>query len=182
MNSMFHSFFILHRLMRFSIRAFGGSSIMRRRRFITPLLALIILGWLGGDALAKKPDPTNYIGHYTIYVRGFWTGTGDAIVTGSLVAITATVSDDAGHTGKLIALGLPIVDNHFSGTGVVFGIPMNIDGRLDTQDPPPGSKGKGKGKGKGGGHDDDSVVTDARIGATFIAGPHAGRIAGSRQP
>jgi hypothetical protein len=132
--------------------------------------------------LAQKPAPSTYSGSFIVYVRGFWSGSGVATVTAGTVQIQATVTDDSGQTGPLIADNLPLVDNHFRGTGTVFGIPMTVEGRVEAADPVGPGKGKGKGKAKGRKPNDDAVLTNARIGATFLAGAHGGRIAGSRGP
>lgn len=127
---------------------------------------------------AKKPNPTTYVGHFTVLVRGHWTGQGDATVAAGALQIVATVTDDQGNVGTLSALDLKIVDGHFTGAGTVFGLDMKVDGRVEAEDPAPA--GKVTGKGKGNGSNDQQVVLNARIGATFTAGTHGGRIAGSR--
>jgi hypothetical protein len=126
-------------------------------------------------AIADSDDPAPPSQHFAVIVHGYWDGQGDATVSGGTVQITAAVHDDLGNTGTLSVSNLKITDGHyFSGTGTVCGLPMKINGRVDFADPPPKAPGTGKGKSK----DDESVVTDARIGATFNAGSHAGRIAG----
>lgn len=147
---------------------------MSRRSFVILLLLVGTLCVWPGVSSAKKPNPNTFTGQFTVFVHGYWNGQGTATVSGTSVQIQATVTDDAGNSGTLTASNLNIVDNHFQGTGTVFGQPMNVDGRVEAQDPPAG-KAKGKGKSS-----DEQVLLDARIGATFIAGPHAGRIAGSR--
>lgn len=154
---------------------------MTRRAFIITCCTAAVAACVGRDAYAQKAAPKTYSGAFTVYVRGFWSGSGVATVTGGTVQIRATVSDDGGQTGPLIVDNLPLVDNHFSGTGTVCGLPMTVEGRVEAADPISTGKGKGKGKAKGR-DDDDAVLTNARIGATFIAGAHAGRVAGGRGP
>lgn len=129
---------------------------------------------------AKKPNPTTYTGQFTVFVHGYWNGQGTATVTLTTVQIQATVADDAGNSGALTVNNLSIVDNHFEGDGTVFGQPMHVAGRVEAPDPSPSGKTKGKGKGGKSGSSGAQVLIDARIGATFNAGPHGGRIAGSR--
>jgi hypothetical protein len=149
------------------------------RRAITLVVLLAALCLRQDSIAAKKPNPTTYTGQFTVFVHGYWNGQGTATVTGTTVQIQATVADDAGNTGALTVNNLNIIDNHFEGNGTVFGQPMHVAGRLEAQDPPPAGTPKGKGKGKGSSAD-AQVLLDARIGATFNAGPHGGRIAGSR--
>ena len=151
---------------------------MSRRAFIL-LLLLGALFLRPETSSGKKPNPTTYIGQFNVFVHGYWNGQGIAAVTANTIQIDATVADDAGNTGVLTVNALNIVDNHFEGAGTVFGQPMHIAGRVEAQDLPVGIKGKGKGKGKGS-NSDPQVLLKARVGATFNAGPHGGRIAGSR--
>lgn len=129
-------------------------------------------------SFAKKPNPTNYYGTFTVNIRGYWNGQGTAYVGTNTLQIEATVTDDNGNVGTLTTPALPVANDHFSGTGTVCGISMTISGRVEAQDPP-SSKGGGKGKGKTT-TNEDQVLTDARLGATFVANGHGGRIAGGR--
>jgi hypothetical protein len=176
-----HAAFMFIRPMCSNIRWCGRATSMTKTAIIVGLCMAILLGLPARDAFAKKPLPASYTGNFTVIVSGFWAGQGSATVTAGSVQISATVTDDAGNSGTLIANGLALVDNHFSGTGTILGQNMTVEGRVEGADPnPPAGKGKGKGKGKN--SDDDSIVTNARIGATFAAGPHGGRVAGSRGP
>lgn len=145
------------------------------------MLLLAVVGTCAEVSSAKKPNPNTYVGGFTVYVRGYWTGQGKATVTQTTVQIQATVTDESGNVGTLNTAALNIVDGHFTGTGTVFGLPLVINGRVEAKDPPTGPSGKGNGKHKGrGGSGEDQVLTNARLGATFIAGAHAGRVAGGR--
>ena len=160
------------------IDRFGRTTVMKKAAFIFSLA--ILLGFPAADAFAKKSAAMAAPGGFAVLVRGFWSGTGSATVNAGSVQINATVTDDAGNTGTMIALDLPVVDGHFSGTGTVFGKVMTVQGRIEQPDPaPPSGKGKAKGKDS---DDTESIVTGVRLGATFIAGGHAGRIAGSSAP
>jgi hypothetical protein len=144
---------------------------------LMPLLAVVLA--CAQVSSAKKPNPNTYTGSFTLNVRGSWTGQGTATVTQTTVQIQATVTDDAGNVGTLTTDVLNVVDGHFSGAGTVFGISLTINGRVEAKDPPSGKTGKGKVKGKSGASD-EQVLTNARLGATFTAGLHGGRIAGGR--
>jgi hypothetical protein len=153
---------------------------MTKAAIIISWCMAVLLGLPARDVFAKQPLPASFTGTFTVIVSGFWAGKGNATVTAGSVQINATVTDDAGNSGTLVANGL-LVDNHFTGTGAVMGQNMTVEGRVEGADPnPPAGKGKGKGKGKN--SDDDSILSNARIGATFFAGPHGGRVAGSRAP
>jgi hypothetical protein len=176
MMKSFHSIFMFCRKVRTTVARLHCERAMTRRVFLHFVLwALAAFLFTTHQAAGKKSGITGVAGPYNIIVRGHWSGQGTATVTPGMVAITATVSDDSGQTGLLIATGLPLTNQQFSGPGVVLGVPMTIEGRVDAQDPPAG-KGKGKGKGKG---NAGPVLIDSRIGATFNAGGHRGRIAGS---
>jgi hypothetical protein len=175
-----HAMFMFIRPMRRSICWRRRAKSMTKAAIIMSWCVAVLLGLPARDAFAKKPLPASFTGNFTVIVSGFWAGKGIATVTAGSVQINATVTDDAGNSGTLIATGL-LVDTHFSGTGTVLGQNMTVEGRVEGADPNP-SAGKGKGKGRGKNSDDDSVLTNARIGATFFAGPHGGRVAGSRGP
>ena len=146
------------------------------------MLLLAVVGTCAQVSSAKKkPNPNTYVGSFTVYVRGYWSGQGTATVTQGTVQIQATVVDEAGNVGTLTTAALTIVDGHFTGAGTVFDVPLLINGRVEAKDPPTGGPAKGKEKGKGkGGSGEDQILTNARLGATFTAGIHAGRIAGGR--
>ena len=158
-------------------RVRGESTMMR-----LPVAILFLIGAIGfypDVSSAKQPDPKDYVGHFTVLVRGYWTGQGSATVAAGSVQIVASVTDDQGNVGTLSTSNLKIVDGHFSGSGTVFGVKMKLEGRVDASDLPPSVKSGGDDapdvKGPG-----DQVLLNARIGATFTAGTHGGRIAGSR--
>lgn len=148
------------------------------RHILRLMLLLGVLLTCPSASFAKKPNPTTYVGTFTVNIRGYWNGQGTAYVGTNTLQIEATVTDDNGNVGTLSTPALTVTDNHFSGTGTVCGVSMTINGRVEAQDPPP-TKGGGKGKGKGN-PSQDQVLTDARLGATFVANGHGGRIAGGR--
>jgi hypothetical protein len=135
--------------------------IMVNRRFIT-LLCLLGVTALCPAVLADST--TDGQGHYAIYVRGYWTGLGDATVTASTVTVTATVQIATGQSGQLILSNLPLTNNHFIGTGTVLGIAVSVDGRVQPPDP----------------SNRQAVTTNAVLAATVLGGGHAGRVAGGR--
>lgn len=157
------------------------------RHALRLMMLLAVVGTCAQVSSAKrKPNPNNYVGSFTVYVRGYWRGQGTATVTQSTVQIQATVTDDSGNVGTLTTAALNIVDGRFTGAGTVFDIPLIINGRVEAKDPPTAASGNGKGKNKGrDGSADEQILTNARLGATFTTisptGPsHGGRVAGGR--
>jgi len=156
---------------------------MRNRLLILACSLAVVLS--GNSFTLAAGGPPAVAGKFSVIVQGHWAGNGKAVVAGSLVNIIATVRDDDGNVGTLVVANAVVKAGHFAGAGTLFGLPVRIEGRVDAADPPRG-KGKGKGKGQGNGEDDGKsggpVLTDARITATFSAGGHVGRIAGSKAP
>jgi hypothetical protein len=143
---------------------------MKNRRFIT---LLCTLGVTALCPVVLGQSATDGQGHYAIYVRGYWSGLGDATVTANTVTITAKVQLSTGQTGSLVISSLPLsASNHFSGTGTVMGVTVNVDGRVQPPDPTAGPAGP----------NNQSVTTNAVLGATLLGGGHAGRVAGGRDP
>jgi hypothetical protein len=157
-----------------------GSNINPTRRLVllAGLAGSMMLGY--GSAMAQGPAPSAS-GVYKVVVRGYYSGDGWATVTaGGSVSIVATVKDDNGAGGQLIANQIGLVGDHFKGPGTVMGGTMTVSGRVEAADPaPPGGA-------KGGDPADPNagrVVTDGRIAATFtVNGPikRVGRIAGAK--
>ena len=107
-------------------------------------------------------------GHYMVYVRGAWSGQGDATVSGGTVTITATVRSGSGQTGSLVISSLPIDgSNHFNGTGTIIGVAIKVDGRVQPPDPTVAAG-------------TNSVTTNAVLSATLLGGGSAARVAGGR--
>jgi hypothetical protein len=148
------------------------------RHILRLILLIALMSACAQVSSAKKPNPNTFVGTFTVNIRGYWNGQGAATVTATTVQIQATLTDEGGNVGTLSTAALTVTDGHFTGTGTVFGIPMTISGRVEAKDPPP-MKGKGKGKTKTT-DNGDQVLTDARLGATFVANSHTGRIAGGR--
>ena len=140
------------------------------RSVIAAGIACTLLAY--GSVLAQAPQTSAAaIGPYTILVRGYYTGDGSATVGGGFVAIHATVHDDAGHVGTLDAPQITMVGDHFSGPARVMGMTITVQGRVDAADPINGTAAANA----------DAVVTDARVGATFVdSRGHTGRIAGTK--
>ena len=133
---------------------------------------IALLCTLGVTALCPAvlaDSATDVLGHYTIYVRGYWSGQGDATVSSGSVAITATVRSVTGQTGALVISGLPLVNNHFTGTGTVIGVAVTVDGRVQPPDPTAGS-----------GSNNQTVTTNAVLSATILGGGNGARAAGGR--
>jgi len=139
---------------------------MKNRRFIT---LLCTLGVTALCPIVLGQSATDGQGHYAIYVRGYWSGQGDATVTAGTVTITANVQISTGQTGTLVISNLPLAANHFSGTGTVMGVVVNVDGRVQAPDAKPGPNSQ-------------AVTTNAVLGATLLGGGHAARVAGGRDP
>lgn len=111
--------------------------------------------------LAKNRTPPQ--GPYTIAIRGYWTGSGVATVSGLNVKIAAVVTEQGGQSGTLDA-ELTVSALHFVGKGSAAGQAITLAGRLDIPD--------------GSGTPQD-VLKHARIVGTFAAASgHYGRIAG----
>lgn len=156
-----------------------GSNLTPTRRLVllAGLAGSMMLGY--GSVMAQGPAPSAS-GVYKVIVRGYYSGDGVATVTaGGSVSITATVKDDNGSTGQLIANQVSLVGDHFKGSGTVMGGTMTVSGRVEAADPaPPGPKGDPNVDPNAG-----RVVTDGRIAATFtVDGPikRVGRIAGAK--
>lgn len=148
------------------------------RHLLRLMLLVCLMSVCAQVSSAKKPNPNTFVGTFTVNIRGYWNGQGTATVTATTVQIQATLTDEGGNVGTLTTDILNVTDGHFTGAGTVFAVPMTINGRVEAKDPPP-AKGKAKGKTKNS-DDSDQVLTDARLGATFVANSHTGRIAGGR--
>jgi len=156
-----------------------GSNINPTRRLVllAGLAGTMLLGY--GSALAQGPAPSAS-GIYKVIIRGYYSGDGVATVSaGGSVSITATVKDDNGVTGQLVANQISLVGDHFKGTGTVMGGSMQVSGRVEAADPAaPAPKGDPNADPNAG-----RVVTDGRIQAAFtVDGPikRVGRIAGAK--
>ena len=156
-----------------------GSNMNPTRRLVllAGLAGSMLLGY--SPALAQGPAPSAS-GVYKVIIRGYYSGDGIATVSaGGSVSITATVKDDNGVTGELIANQIGLVGDHFKGTGSVMGGTMQISGRVEAADPAvPAPKGDPNADPNAG-----RVVTDGRIAANYtVGGPvkRVGRIAGAR--
>lgn len=142
------------------------------RRLLWVALIGAFLGY--GNAEAGTAPPNNY----TILIRGYFTGQGTATINGDGVTVSATIQDSSGNSGAFQAGWLTLTGNRFHGTGTVAGMPMTIDGRIETADPPASSAVP-----SGDPNAPVPVVTHAHISATFIcSGGHGGRFAGPSNP
>jgi hypothetical protein len=105
---------------------------MSRRVSILVLLAAALLG-APLVALAKdNPRPRD--GEYNVSVAGYFKGQGAGTVAGDKIKLQMTVTAENGAKGDLIAPGLAIVANHFSGSGTALGQAVTFEGRLDAPD------------------------------------------------
>jgi hypothetical protein len=98
------------------------------------LLLAAAVGVFGGLA-SPAPVAAQTDGYY-VAIRGSYTGIGSATVTATTLSITATVTDQSGNKGSLVASNLAIdsTGTHFSGSGTVLGTAMTVLGRLDAAD------------------------------------------------
>ena len=156
-----------------------GSNMNPTRRLVllAGLAGSMMLGY--GTALAQGPAPSAS-GVYKVIVRGYYSGDGIATVSaGGSVSITATVKDDNGISGQLIANQITLVGDHFKGTGTVPGGTVQVSGRVEAADPAaPAPKGDPNADPNAG-----RVVLDGRIAANYtVDGPvkRVGRIAGAK--
>src|SRR5437879_37193 len=93
-----------------------GSNMNSTMRLVllAGLAGSMMLGY--GTALAQGPAPSAS-GIYKVIVRGYYSSDGIATVSaGGSVSITATVKDDNGISGQLIANQIMLVGDHFKGT------------------------------------------------------------------
>jgi hypothetical protein len=139
------------------------------RSVITTGIACMLLAY--GSLQAQTPGVAN--GNYTILIRGYYTGEGTATVSGGFVSINdVAVRDNAGRSGTLSAASLGLVGDHFGGAATVMGMTITVSGRVDAADPTVANAAVNP----------DAIVTDARIGATFVdPHGHAGRVVGTKQ-
>ena len=105
---------------------------MSRNASILLLLAVALMG-APLVALAKdKPRPRD--GEYNVSVAGYFKGQGTGTVAGDKIKLQISVTAENGAKGDLIAPGLTIEANHFSGAGTALGQPVTFEGRVDAPD------------------------------------------------
>jgi len=105
---------------------------MSRNASILLLLAVALMG-APLVALAKdKPRPRD--GEYNVSVAGYFKGQGTGTVAGDKIKLQISVTAENGAKGDLIAPGLTIDVNHFSGAGTALGQPVTFEGRVDAPD------------------------------------------------
>jgi hypothetical protein len=140
-------------------------SLSRRTFCFQSASTLGALAW-GLGAHAKDDDKDNKgkakgknkTGGYKLEVRGFFNGGGIATVTGSTIAITANVLDEAGRRTPIEFPPTKLVKDRFTGQGTAGNQKITISGRID---PPAGA------------------VKVARVTATYAtASKRYGRISG----
>ncbi|HSZ59346.1 MAG TPA: hypothetical protein VK797_27130 [Tepidisphaeraceae bacterium] len=138
------------------------------------LLVATLAGALGSATVLGQPAPAAAQGTYHILVRGFYNGEGTANVSGDQVTINANVRSDQGMATTLTAT-CSLTGDHFSGSTVLPGGSVTIQGRVEAQDP---NAGKGNGSTV---PNQDSIVHTPRIGATFlVSNGHGGRFSGTK--
>ena len=117
------------------------------------------------DPPGKNKKPTAKVqGSYVLKIAGYYTGSGDAVASGSGVSINGKVTDPADKEYKLSSGNLEVTNDRFHGTGTLGSANVEIDGRLDPKD-----DGKG------------NVLKRGRMTLTFRvldAGNHLSRAAG----
>jgi len=119
----------------------------------------------GGSDKPKRNRPTAKVqGQYIIRIAGYYSGSGTAQATSDGIKISAKVKDPAGKQYAFQAKQLDIVDDRFSGTGLLEGTEVQIDGRLDPRD------GKG-----------NEVLKNGRMTFTFGVNGHHSRGAGEQR-
>ena len=92
--------------------------------------ALVLgLGALAKDDKSKKPPKT---GNYKLEIRGYFEGTGTAVVAASGVTITGNVKDESGRKGTFVVNNVKVSNNRFSGSGTAVGVKVDISGRVDS--------------------------------------------------
>src|SRR3954451_15618811 len=108
--------------------------ISSRRRACT-MLALLALASAVAPAVlraaGKQPKKTE--GTYSVTIGGYYTGIGTITVKNKKLRLDATVHTKADESAKLnfVAPKLDLDGDHFTGTGNIQGIKVQIRGRLD---------------------------------------------------
>jgi hypothetical protein len=84
---------------------------------------------------AEDRGPSKKVrGRYVLKIAGHYTGSGEARATDTGVKLSARVKDPDGKMYTLSARQLDVVNDRFSGTGMLNGAEVQIDGRVDPQD------------------------------------------------
>src|SRR5947209_14062135 len=69
---------------------------------------------------------------YDVKIAGWVKGSGHSTAGAGVVSITASIEDENGNKGDLIAANLTVDDkSHFRGAGTVLGQAITISGRID---------------------------------------------------
>jgi hypothetical protein len=88
-----------------------------------------------GDDKEQRGRPSPRVqGRYVLRFAGYYTGTGEARANGSGIKISARLKDPKGKEYDFQAKKLDIDEDRFSGTGLLDGKELDIDGRIDPQD------------------------------------------------
>lgn len=149
----------------------GTSSSLSRRALLVAGLAGAVLGSASPSSASAQVVPSGT--QFAIFITGSYTGQGTATVSGGNVIINCDVKNDQGIGGSFSVTCL-LTGDHFRGAGSLFGKGGNliVQGRVEAKDLP---------------QDPNAVVTDARIGATYVETQngnviHGGRISGAVPP
>lgn len=73
-------------------------------------------------------------GEYNLVIAGQYQGKGTASVSESTVTLSATINLPAGATATLTIPPMKLVNDRFTGSGTINGIPCSISGRVDLPD------------------------------------------------
>lgn len=183
-----HSKFMFVRGGRGTIHRLHVFPVMSKRFLIHLLVGALAAVVVATDRASwNHGPPADVSGSFNVTIAGFWNGTGSATVSGNTVSISGTVTDDNGNSGPVVIGPLKLSKCQFRGVGSIMGYVMMVQGRVDAPDPPPQSDNNQDGDDQQNHHgrnypqNSGPVVTNARLGATFSALGHHGRIAGSRQ-
>ena len=106
---------------------------MARKLFILTLLAVAISVAPSSDAKTRN-KPRKSDGTYSLKVAGFYTGSGNAMVTPGSIQLSLTLSPEQGGKSSALGVTMSLANNRFVGDTTAFGKAIHLEGRLDVPD------------------------------------------------
>jgi hypothetical protein len=124
-------------LMRIKVCSDCGRETVSKRyqSILAMLIAIAVLAAPAYQAAGKPGSPPKTKGSYDVTFAGELEGDGKGTVAAKSVNIHGKVTDrKTGASGNFDAVNLQMDDGRFSGSGTVFGMTVDVSGRVEDAD------------------------------------------------